>query len=198
MGPRKSGWAHLPEAEQFQRVTNEFRMRHALTGKLGLADDQYTLSLGYWDLELGHPRWSETFRGGTNELIELERQALVKLARAFGVELTSDQDRQISQLLTNNLEALGYLRKAWAAFTALGSSQPSCNEVMRLIQPALRLDARYVDAECLDIYMLRSIAQERFALEEWPSIAHRLDAILTAGRHALDGAGPPRRFRAVL
>jgi hypothetical protein len=36
VGPRKSGWAHLPESEQFQRVTNEFRMRHALTGKVQL------------------------------------------------------------------------------------------------------------------------------------------------------------------
>ena len=120
VGPRKSGWAHLPESEQFQRVTNEFRMRHALTGKVGLADDQYALTLGWWDLELGQPRWTETFRGGTNELIELERQALVMVARAFDLELTPDQDRQISQLLTNNLEALGYLRKAKAAFTAAG------------------------------------------------------------------------------
>jgi hypothetical protein len=59
VGPRKSGWAHLPELEQFQRVTNEFRMRHAVTTKVGLTDDQYALTLDCWVVEPGQPRWIE-------------------------------------------------------------------------------------------------------------------------------------------
>ncbi|MCL4181808.1 MAG: protein kinase, partial [Verrucomicrobia bacterium] len=139
VGPRKSGWAHLAESEQFQRVTNEFRMRHALTGKVRLADDQYALTLGWWDLELGQPRWTETFRGGTNELVELERQALMLAARTFDINLTPDQDRQISQLLTNNLEALGYYREAKKAYAAQGAILLGSVAAQRLTQPALRL-----------------------------------------------------------
>jgi hypothetical protein len=71
-----------------------------------LTDDQYALTLGLWDLELGQPRRTETFRGRTNELIELERQALVKVARTFDIELRPGQNWQVAQLLTNNLEAL--------------------------------------------------------------------------------------------
>jgi tetratricopeptide (TPR) repeat protein len=178
VGPRKSGWAHLPEAEQFQRVTNEFRMRHALSGNARLTDDQYALTLDWWDLELGQPRWTETFRGATNELIELERHAVLKLAQTFDLEIALEQIDEISQLLTNNLEALGYLQKAKAVYAELGASQIGCNEAMRFTQPALRRDPRYVEALYMDIYMARNIAQERFALEEWPSIVQRVDALL--------------------
>ena len=178
VGPRKSGWAHLPESEQFQRVTNEFRMRHALTGKVWLADDQFALTLGWWDLELGQPRWTETFRGGTNELIELERQALLMAAGNFGIDLTPDQERQISQLLTNNLEALGYLRKAKAVYAELGANQIGCNKAMRLTLPALLLDPLYVDAIFMDVFMTRNTAFERLASEAWSGIIPRDQAIL--------------------
>jgi tetratricopeptide (TPR) repeat protein/TolB-like protein len=178
-GPRKSGWAHLPESEQFQRVTNEFRMRHALTGKVQLAEDRCALSLYWWDLELGQPRWTETFRGGTNELIELERQALVKLARAFAVELTPDQTQQISRLLTKNLEALDSYRKARAVYAALGGSQLGSNEATPLTTRALRLDPNYVDAFFMDVFMMRNSAFERLTTDAWPSIIQRDKAILS-------------------
>ena len=61
---------------------------------------------------MGSPEWTETFRGGTNELVELERQALVKLARAFDIDLTPDQtDRSPSCSRTTSRRS-GYMRKA--------------------------------------------------------------------------------------
>jgi len=178
VGPRKSGWAHLPESELFQRVTNQFRMRHALTGRVGFAQDRYELTLTLQDLETHKPRWSETFSGGTNDLIELERQALAKVVSSLGGELTPQRAGQISQLLTNNLEALRYLREAEALYEVMGSSQLGASQATRLSQKALRLDPLYVDADYSDMYMLRNVAQERLPAEVWPSIAQHCDRIL--------------------
>ena len=190
VGPRKSGWAHLPESEQFQRVTNAFKMRHALTGKVRLTDDQYALTLGWWDLELGQPRWTETFRGRTNELVELERQALVKVARAFDLELTPDQDRQISQLLTNNSEALGYMREAYDVYARKGGTLTGYSEIQTLAERALNADPHYLDAHFYLAYMWRNLAQDDPPAYVWPAFRDRISQILTRDdthTAALDG-----------
>ncbi len=179
VGPRKSGWVHQGESVLLKRVATDFGMRHALTGRAGLGQDRYELTLTLQDLETQQPRWSETFSGGTNDLIELERRALAKVVSSLGGELTPARAGQISQVLTNNLEALRYLQEAKAMYEDMGSSQLGSSQVTRLTQRALRLDPLYVDADYFDMYMLRNLAQERLPAEVWPSIAQRTDKILS-------------------
>ncbi len=179
VGPRKSGWACQEEGELLKRVASEpFRMRHALSGQVGLAQDRYELALTWHDLELGKPLWSETFTGRTNELITLEQRALVKMAGSLGVEIAPDRSRQIAQLLTNNLEALGWLQQAQVLFERKGTTQEGITEAMQLTQEALRLDANYLGADCFNMFMLRNLAQERHPSEAWPAVRGLGDAIL--------------------
>jgi tetratricopeptide (TPR) repeat protein len=279
VGPRKSGWAHLPESELFQRVTNEFRMRHALIGRVALrtnlsvgvdvrrlqsggqppdapggqslvtstptptsvggdvrrlqskqspesesrnpepassgrgqslvtstptptnvgvdvrrlqspssissdpglnelTGDRYELALTLHDLQSGQPRWSETFRGGTNDLIEMERRALAKLVGSLGGELTQERAGQISRLLSNNLEALRWLIEAQAVYDRKSGTQVGYTEVLSLANKALDLDPLYLDADFWVIYILRSLAQDRHPAEIWGPLRKSLDEIL--------------------
>jgi tetratricopeptide (TPR) repeat protein len=147
-------------------------------GRNEVTGDRYELTLTLHDLQTGQPRWSETFSGSTNDLVELEWHALAKVVSALGGELTPARAGQIAQLLTNNLEALRYLRDAEALYQDMGSSQLGASQAMRLTQRALRLDPLYVDADYCDMYMLRNVAQERLPAEAWPGIAQHCDRIL--------------------
>ncbi len=179
VGPRKSGWLCQEEGALLKQVASEpFRMRHALSGRVGLAQDRYDLILTWHDLELGKPLWAETFSGGTNELIALEQRSLAKMVGSLGVEITPAQSRQMAQLLTNNLEALGWLRQARVVYEMKGTAQMGLKAVIQRTREALGRDPQYLEADFFDLYMLRTIAQERFLLENWPNIAQRTDAIL--------------------
>jgi len=161
-------------------------MRHVLTGRAALAGDQYELALTLNDLTTHKPRWSETFRGGTNELIELERRALAKVLIHLGAELSGDAAREVSQLLTNNLEALDWLRKARNSYDRQGAILPALNEAMGLAHNAYKLDPRYLDARSHFMYMLRNEAQERYTPAAWGQIKDYADGILSLDdTHAL-------------
>lgn len=178
VGPRKSGWAALDEEELRRSLARTNAMRHVLTGRLGTAGDTLSLALRLYANGEDQPLWTETFTGSTNQVIEFERRGLAGVGRTLGFGIPEETQQRIDLLLTNNLEALGWFRKARQFYWAKGDYHSVFIETMGLLQRALALDPGYLDADQFDAYCFRFTVQVRAPSEIWPAFARRMDAIL--------------------
>lgn len=178
VGPRKSGWVALDEEELRRSLARTNAMGHILTGRLGTADDTLTLALRLYANGEDQPLWTEAFTGTTNQVIEFERRGLAGVAKTLGFGIPEETQQRIDLLLTNNLEALGWFRKARQFYWAKGDYHSVFIETMGLLQRALALDPGYLDADQFDAYCFRFTVQVRAPSEIWPAFARRMDAIL--------------------
>jgi serine/threonine protein kinase/tetratricopeptide (TPR) repeat protein len=176
--PRRSGWVNQDEDELRRSLARTNDMRHILTGRTSGGGDRLTLTLRLFEPESDNPVWTETFPGTTNEVAALERRAVGRIASTLRLRVTETEQRQIDQLLANNLEALGWLRQARDAYDRKAGTQVGYAEVQRLAQKALELDPAYLDADFKDIEVLRDLALDRAPRESWPGIRLRLENIL--------------------
>jgi tetratricopeptide (TPR) repeat protein len=176
--PRKSGWRWLDEDEIRHALAQTNDMRHILTGWTASAGDTLTFTLRLYPRGGDRPDWSGTFIGETNEVVELERRGLAQLASQLGLKVIESEQRNIDQLLTNNLEALRWYQQARAAYTRKGGTQSGFAEVRKPAQQAMDLDPLYLDADLWDAYMIRNLAQDRAPSDVWRDVQRRMASIL--------------------
>jgi tetratricopeptide (TPR) repeat protein len=81
-------------------------------------------------------------------------------------------------LLTNNLEALVWMQKAFATYSERAGTQRGYSEVQAFAQKALDLDPNYLDAEAWMVYQLRNLSQDRAANEVWPAVYRGMSTVL--------------------
>jgi TolB-like protein len=177
--PRKSGWVCQDEDELRRWLGKTNDMRHILTGRL--AGDGAVLELGLRLYARGkdRPVWSERFTARTNEVIELERRALTRLAATLALAMTEAEQRRIDHKLTNNLEALFCLRKAWEIYEHQAGTQNGHEQIRALAQRALELDPGYLDADMLDVMIHRDLALlGQSPRDQIPNMRMRLQNIL--------------------
>lgn len=177
--PRRSGWACWDEKELRQALAKTNVFGRILTGRLVGAGEQISLTLRLYRGAEEPPMWSESFQGTTNRIVALEREALSRLVEKLGLSVSRDEWTAIQRMLQNNLEALGWERKGYEIYGQAGTRQSPMNAAMSCAQKALRLDPLYVDAMCLDQYMLRNVAMKRNPWEVWPDIKRRSELMLS-------------------
>ena len=176
--PRKSGWVYQDETMLCQSLAKTNDMRHILTGRIGSSGGGLSLKLRLSKREQAEPVWSESFSGTTNEMVAVERRALTQIAEILGLKITPNEQQKMDLLLTNNLEALKWMRQAEAAYQNKAGTQVGFLEIQTLAQKALELDPNYLDADFQDVLVLRDQAMNRTSRESWPSIGMRLEKIL--------------------
>jgi TolB-like protein len=176
--PRKSGWVHQDETTLRRSLAETNDMRHILTGSISGSGNALTIALRLYARGEDQPVWTESFSGTTNEVIALERRALAQIASVLKLRITEREQQKIDLLLTNNLEALGWMRRAVATYDSKAGTQAGCTEVQSLAQKALEFDPGYLEADCLDAVVLRDLAMERAPREGWPTVRLRMENIL--------------------
>jgi serine/threonine protein kinase/tetratricopeptide (TPR) repeat protein len=176
--PRKSGWVHQDEETLLRALARTNDMRHILTGRTSGGGDALTLTLCLRERGDDQPAWTDSFSGTTNDVVGVEQAALKRLAEILGLKVTGSEQRRIDQLLTNNLEALGWLRRARATYREKAGTQAGYTEVQMLAQKAFELDPRYVDAKVTRVYQTRNLAQDRAPVEIWTAIESAMGPVL--------------------
>ncbi len=176
--PRKLGWIHQDENILRRSLAETNDMCHILTGRIRAEGEILTLTLCLHEREGDRLTWSENFSGNTNELVAVERRALARIASLLGLNTTEVEQQRIDQLLTNNLEALGLMRKAWVTYQYKAGTQAGYTEVQTLAQKAAEVDPLYLDAEVMMIYQIRNLSQDRSPVEVWPAVYIRSIKVL--------------------
>jgi TolB-like protein len=176
--PRKSGWVHQDESLLCQSLAKTNDMRHILAGRISGSGDSLTLSLRLNKRGDAEPVWRERFSGTTNEMIALERRALGQLVSTLGLKITEAEQQRIDQLLTNNLEALGLMRRACLTYQNKAGTQRGYTEVQTIAQKALEMDPRYLDVEYMMLYQTRVLSMDRPPVEVWPAVFRGMSQIL--------------------
>lgn len=172
--PRKSGWIHQDEKLLLRWLAETNDKRHVLTGRIGVSNDIVTLNLRLFTGGEEQPAWAESLSRTTNELIALERLALAKLASRLDLKVTEVEQRRIGLLLTNNLEALGWMRRALAVYDAEAGTTTGHEEVQKRAGKAKDLDPEYIEADFLDALVYRDLSMERRPREAWPNVYARM------------------------
>lgn len=178
-GPRKSGWVHQNEDELRHSLAKTNDARHILTGRIAGGSNMLTLTVRLYERQSDQPLWSESHSGTTNQVVALEQHAIEHIASRLGLKISAIEQRQIDQLLANNLKALTLMRQARAVYSRKAGTQIGYNEVMQLAQKALSVDRNYLDADHFDAYMLRNLAQDRAPVEIYPVVLRRMNDILS-------------------
>ncbi|HEY5911217.1 MAG TPA: serine/threonine-protein kinase [Verrucomicrobiae bacterium] len=176
--PRKSGWVYHDEDLLRRSLAETNDMRHILAGRIGGAGDSLVFTLRLYGRGVDQPAWTENYSGSTNELITLERRAVAGIAGVLGLNITEVEQQKICQLLTNNLEALRWMRQAYATYQRKAGTQIGYTEVSSLTQTALELDPNYTDAEATMVCQIRNLAQERPPIEVWPAVFRGMSQVL--------------------
>jgi TolB-like protein len=176
--PRKSGWVHQDENTLRRSLAETNNMRHILTGRISGSGDTLTLTLRLHARGEDQPVWTESFPGTTNEVVALERRALAKIASALELRITEREQQKIDLLLTNNLEALEWVREAYDTYRRKAGTQAGYTEVQTLTQKALDIDPSCLDAEYMMLYQIRVLSQDRSPVEVWPAVYRGMSQIL--------------------
>ena len=143
-GPRKSGWVNRDEDELRHSLAKTNDVRHILTGRTATTNDTISLTLQLYKKRGDQPLWSETFSRKTNEVVALEQRAIQVISSKLGLKMTEEEQRQIRPLLTNNLEAIDWLRQAKLVFN---TQINVFKNVIDLTQKARSLDTNYLEAD---------------------------------------------------
>jgi len=107
-----------------------------------LVNGQFTLGLGLYERGRDKPVWMTAFSATTNAVVDLERRGLEALALRLGLRLSMTNRTQMNQVLTNNLEAMRFMREAEAIYVRRGGTMAGYNEVFALAQKAVEIAPR--------------------------------------------------------
>jgi TolB-like protein/Tfp pilus assembly protein PilF len=176
VGPRKSGWICRDEAELREVARTNFNMRHVLTGRVSNPPGQLKLELTLYQAEGDKVLWSETMVGITNDVIAMERRGLARIATTLGLKITEEEQRQINQKLTNNLEAFRLVNQTHAMWDQ--DTRDVYLKMLKLHYRALDLDPLYLDAQDFAAYMNRHMALDRAPSETWTILRTRATQVL--------------------
>jgi tetratricopeptide (TPR) repeat protein len=176
VGPRKSGWVARDETELRTHVRTNFHVGHVLTGKVGTPPGRVEIELTLYQAEGDRLLWTETFTGGSNEVVALERRGLERIAATLGLSLTEEEQRQIDRKLTNNFEAFRAVRQAHTLWNL--STRENYTKILNLFYRALELDPLYLDAENGAGFIHRHLGWDRPPSETWTIIRHRARRVL--------------------
>ena len=176
--PRKSGWVNLNEDDLRHALAKTNDLRHILTGRLAQVEDTVSLTLQLYPRGSDQPVWTESFAGGTNAIVEIERRAVGRLAAKLGLKISETEQKQIDRLLTNNLVALQLVRKAWEDYLGQTGTHSSHTDIQNLAQRALDLDPNYIGANFCIGHLTRNLASDESPREVWESVGPRMQTIL--------------------
>ena len=176
VGPRKSGWICRDEAELRELVRTNYNMRHVLTGTVSNLPGQLKLELTFYQTEGNRVLWSETMVGSTNDVIAMEQRGLARIVTTVGLKITEEEQRQINQKLTNNLEAFRLVNQTHAMWDQ--DTRDVYLKMLKLHYRALDLDPLYLDAQDFAAYMHRHMALDRAPSETWTILRTRATQVL--------------------
>ena len=175
VGPRKSGWLLKSEDEARRKAFAEHNAREALEGKVRVVSNRMEVTLSSYSSAAGPPAWTEKFTGTTNEIIALEWAMIEGLARHLSMEVPDVARPRISQLLSNNLEALEWCRKGWELQQSF--SAPRLALAKEAFHRATELDPNYTGAH-YGVLFVHRVSYDKPYRDVWPDLRSRARIIL--------------------
>lgn len=175
VGPRKSGWLLKSEDEALRLAFVEQNAREALEGKMTVVSNRVVATLALYKTPTNAPVWTESFVGTTNEIIALDWAMLEGAVRRLKVEIQETARPRISQLLSNNLEALYWCRKGWELQESY--STPRLALAKEAFLRATELDPNYTGAHYGVLIVYRASFDKPYR-DAWPDLRSRARIIL--------------------
>ena len=177
--PRRRGWWARPEDELRESLARTNDFRHVLSGELRQREGDVDLRLRLDERASRRIVWQREFQGRTNDMVGLERQAFVELARVLGLGLRSAEVERIEGLFRANEEARRRLVAGWELADRDILVYASYTKVIELAE-----EARLWDPGCLDVRFMRVSVLRDLALfhrppsEIWPEILREMGEVV--------------------
>jgi TolB-like protein len=187
VGPRKSGWIYRDEDEVRREVGNAFNVRHALIGRVATPPGQISIEVSLFETDGDRKLWSETFAGSTNEIIELETKALHRVATTLGLKIADEEEAQIHQKLTNNLEALRLCRQGYVLCDE--GTKRGWTQATEAFGRALELDPNFLAADVGAAWIVIAEEMDRPHRQTKPQIKAHMQNVLR-----MDDTHPGARY----
>jgi tetratricopeptide (TPR) repeat protein len=151
-GPRKSGWVRYDEDKLRRELVRTNDARCILTGRVDHTNDILRLALRLYEPQNETPLWTETFSGRTNEVVDLEQQAIAAIARRLSLPIDAAFHHRIDRTLSNNLAAYGLFLRARPLYVS--GFRKDYQQAFEEYIGAVQLDPLYAAAQ-VGVMMLR-------------------------------------------
>ena len=189
---RTSALEYRDSEKSDREIASELGVATLLRGTIQRSGNQVRFSVALADAPQGKELWAESYdRAYTAEnLFEVQGDIARQVASALRVQLTAQQQRQMAQAPTTNVDALDAYYRGLLAWNDRGSADRDAESVSQL-ERAVELDTSFVGAWSLlaqaRSWMIRR-GLETDTLWAWAAVQHAqrlapasLEAIVAAG-----------------
>jgi serine/threonine protein kinase/tetratricopeptide (TPR) repeat protein len=125
-----------------QQISDDLGVRYLLEGSVRRAGDRVRVSTQLVDGSTGRNLWSEQFDGSLDDVFAMQEQTALKIVEKLDLELTPDEQRDVQQRSTENVQAYDAYLRAMAALRDW-SDLARLNEARGHLERALEYDADY-------------------------------------------------------
>ncbi|MCP5086110.1 MAG: tetratricopeptide repeat protein [Rhodobacteraceae bacterium] len=141
---RNSSFAFRDATADTSAVARALGVRFILGGSVRRVENQVRINVRLVDGLRGDLVWAERYDREYGGILAIQDDVIAGIVNAMAVELTDDEQSQISALPTENLEAYDYYLKAerQAYYAETGSA----GEALKLYQRAISLDRGFAEA----------------------------------------------------
>jgi TolB-like protein/Flp pilus assembly protein TadD len=138
---RNSMFTYKGKPVMVKQVAEELGVQYVLEGSVRRAGDQVRINAQLIDATTGGHLWAERYDGKMDDVFGLQDKITGKIVSALKVQLTGDEEKQVTRKETDNSKAYDSFLKGWAFYR-----RESPDDLARAIphfEEAVRLDSDY-------------------------------------------------------
>jgi adenylate cyclase len=180
---RTTAFAYRGRAEDVKAIGKELGVRYVLEGSAQKSGSRIRVNAQLIDAEIGAHLWADQFDANQGELLEMQDEIVMRLARALQIQLTAVEASRVARAHAENADAEELAMECEAGYLRSGA-QRAAQVTYTLCDRALEMDRRNIRA--LAILAIRSLARViNFVSDDPKSELQRADD-LTARALAID------------
>jgi TolB-like protein/class 3 adenylate cyclase/Flp pilus assembly protein TadD len=138
---RNSVFTYKGKPVKIRQVAEELGVRYVLEGSVRRVQNQVRINAQLIDATTGGHLWAERYDGKMDDVFALQDMITRKIVTALKVQLTGDEEKQVTRKETDQAEAYDAFLKGWAFYR-----RESPDDLARAIphfEEAVRLDSDY-------------------------------------------------------
>lgn len=141
---RYSTFTYKGSPVDVRKVGNELNVRYVLDGSVQKAVNRVRISVQLIDAVTGHNLWADHYDRELTDVLAVQDEITKNIVTTLSVRLTEEEQRQLSQRYTANIEAYDYFLQGQAQF--LLNTKESHRRARKLFQQAIGLDPNFARA----------------------------------------------------
>lgn len=177
---RTSVMAYRGSGKTLPEIAEELNVRHVIEGSVRKAGMQVRVQTQLVDAENGATLWSETYDRELDNLLVIESEVAMAVAKAIDVELTDEDEKRMHAMTTMDPEALQICIRAQERLQSPGPNNLRAAE-------ALFLEVLEIDPGCGQAFEGLSMAYAKMALTGVMNPGDALREARTYAEKALGG-----------